>query len=422
MYTDPVRRHQGSLHAAVGGFARKWSQSYSWCIHTSSSRVASTCWPGDWLTSSRLPSNPPTAVHLPRRQRGRSAGAAGGMPPITSSSSPFPTPVGTFTGPRPYGTWHQCSRHACRENCLSYSDRGHRSVGHPSTPWPSAAAPRSGLLCHYPWQALPSSSSRRDMRIWGGRCARVRGWRLYLPGLWPCHGAHFDAPWRGRPSCSRGCGRYWTGCCSHHSMWKGLVLFTVDNCTVSQALVFVARCSWCARSTGGPSIVSASASSACSWPHCQTAVRPYQRQAKWSAVQNSTWPLSAVTRCPVMTQDSVQFSGDVCVGSGRANPDFLTGRRVTPLSGMPSTGPSNSSETKVSLSAFSTRPKASSMPGVIRYKNAHSCWSDFCSPEYSDCGCLQETWRGSPLTPPTLWSCLPTTPPSASLSPMYPPI
>ena len=36
-----------------GGWrAPKWSQSYSWRIHTSLSRTASTWWPGDWLSFS----------------------------------------------------------------------------------------------------------------------------------------------------------------------------------------------------------------------------------------------------------------------------------------------------------------------------------------------------------------------------------
>ena len=39
--------------------------------------------------------------------------------------------------------------------------------------------------------------------------------------------------------------------------------------------------------------------------------------------------------------------------------------------------------------------------GVTRCTNSHYCLSDFCSPAYADCGCLQETRRGSPLTPPT---------------------
>ena len=37
-------------------------------------------------------------------------------------------------------------------------------------------------------------------------------------------------------------------------------------------------------------------------------------------------------------------------------------------------------EMKASRSAFSTRPKASLMPGVTRCTNAHSCWSDLYSP------------------------------------------
>ena len=38
------------------------------------------------------------------------------------------------------------------------------------------------------------SSSRRNLIIWGGCHARVRGWRLCLPGLRPHHGTHCDAP------------------------------------------------------------------------------------------------------------------------------------------------------------------------------------------------------------------------------------
>ena len=35
-----------------------------------------------------------------------------------------------------------------------------------------------------------------------------------------------------------------------------------------------------------------------------TAALPSRRQAAWYAVWNGTWPLSADTRCPVMTQDA----------------------------------------------------------------------------------------------------------------------
>ena len=65
---------------------------------------------------------------------GRSAGAAGGMPPGTSASSPFPPPVGTSPGTLSYVTSHHCSQHACREQCLSRSARGHGSAGHISVP------------------------------------------------------------------------------------------------------------------------------------------------------------------------------------------------------------------------------------------------------------------------------------------------
>ena len=82
-----------------GWHTPKWSQSYSWHIHTYLSRINSTWWPGDWLTSSGLTLPPPPAVHPPRRQRGRNAGAAGGMPPGTSASSPFPPPSGTSLVP-----------------------------------------------------------------------------------------------------------------------------------------------------------------------------------------------------------------------------------------------------------------------------------------------------------------------------------
>ena len=112
-----------------GGWrAPKWSQFYSWCIRTSLSRIASTWWPGDWLTFSGLPSPPPPAVHPLRRQRGRSAVAAGGMPPDTPASSPFPPRAGTSMGPFSCATGRRCSRPACREHCLSLAARSHGSV------------------------------------------------------------------------------------------------------------------------------------------------------------------------------------------------------------------------------------------------------------------------------------------------------
>ena len=80
-----------------------------------------------------------------------------------------------------------------------------------------------------------------------------------------------------------------------------------------------------------------------------------------------------------MTEDAIQFSGAVWEGSGRANPVYLTGRRVTPRSGTPLPSPSNNADTKVSFSAIYTGMKALPIPGVTCCTNAHSCWSDFCS-------------------------------------------
>ena len=73
-------------------------------------------------------------VHPPKRQRGRSAVAAGGMPPGKSTSSLFPPPVGISTVLLSYVTCHQCSGNTCREHCPSHSTRGHGSVGRPSAP------------------------------------------------------------------------------------------------------------------------------------------------------------------------------------------------------------------------------------------------------------------------------------------------
>ena len=93
----------------------------------------------------------------------------------------------------------------------------------------------------------------------------------------------------------------------------------------------------------------------------------------------------------MLTQDTAQFSRSITVGSGRANPACFTGRRVIPCSGTPSPRPSNRAGTKVSQIDFSTGTKASPMPRLTRCTNYHSCWSDLCSPEYVDCGCLRET-------------------------------
>ena len=159
---------------------------------------------------------------------------------------------------------------------------------------------------------------------------------------------------------------------SCHSYAPSSVPFNLDGCTVRQELVFVARYSHCAPWNASPEMVAIRASSA-RWALCfLTAVRPSWMQAKLSAVRKSTWPLSAATRCPLMTQESVQFSGDVSVRSVRASSECFVDRRVPPLPGSPSPNPLNRSGKKVSRSVFLTGPKASTMPRLTRYTNAHS--------------------------------------------------
>ena len=151
-------------------------------------------------------------------------------------------------------------------------------------------------------------------------------------------------------------------------------------CTISHAPVFMACYSQQAPWTGGAAKVSARASSASRLIRLRTAVLPSQSQAEWSAVRNSSWPLSAVMRCPVMKQDDVMLSGSVFVRSGRASPAYVIGRRVTSLPGVTSHRPWKRSDMRVYCSACSTRPKAYPMPGVTHCMNAHSCWNALCSP------------------------------------------
>ena len=154
----------------------------------------------------------------------------------------------------------------------------------------------------------------------------------------------------------------------------------MDGCIVSHAPVFVARCSQRTPWTGGGAKVSTRASSSISTLRFRTNVLPFHGQAEWSAFRNSSWPLSAATRCPVMTQDTVQFLGAVFFGSGRANPAYFTSRRVTPLPGVPSPSPWKRAGKKDYRNSCFTGPKASPMPGATRCTNAHSFWSDFFSP------------------------------------------
>ena len=79
---------------------------------------------------------------------------------------------------------------------------------------------------------------------------------------------------------------------SRHSCALSSVPLPVEGCTVSQVLIFVARCGWRACKTGAPYSTAVRDSSARLLPLFLTTVRPSQRQPKWSAVKNSTWPLS----------------------------------------------------------------------------------------------------------------------------------
>ena len=112
--------------------------------------------------------------------------------------------------------------------------------------------------------------------------------------------------------------------------------FIVDGCTVIQAPFFVARHSQHAPWTGAPAMVGARASSVRCALRFRTTFRCSWRQDGWSAVRNYTWLLRAATRCPVITQDAVQFSGAISVGYERASPACFTVRRVNHLSSAPS--------------------------------------------------------------------------------------
>ena len=136
----------------------------------------------------------------------------------------------------------------------------------------------------------------------------------------------------------------------------------MDGCTVSHASVFVTRRSRRANWNWPPAKVFVRYSSTSRTPQFCTSILTSRRQAQWSAIRNSSWPLRAATRCPVMTHEAVQFSRAVFVGSGRSGPACFTGRRVTLLPGVPSPRPWNRAGMKVSRSACYTGPKAPLMP------------------------------------------------------------
>ena len=65
-----------------------------------------------------------------------------------------------------------------------------------------------------------------------------------------------------------------------------------------------------------------------------------------------------------MTQDAVQFSGAVFIGSDRASTDCFNGRHVNPLPDVTSHSTWKRASKKVLRSTSSIGPKASPMPGV----------------------------------------------------------
>ena len=109
-------------------------------------------------------------------------------------------------------------------------------------------------------------------------------------------------------------------------------------------------------------------------------IYPPFRSAAWSTVMNYSRPLSAATRCHVITQDAGQLSGAVNVRSRRAGPACFIDRQVNPRHGIPYTTNWKRDGMHDSRSAFLTSPKASAMSGEIHCTNVHSYWSDFCSP------------------------------------------
>ena len=74
----------------------------------------------------------------------------------------------------------------------------------------------------------------------------------------------------------------------------------------------------------------------------------------WSPIWNSIGPWSASTRCNVMTDEAIKCSEVDILGSWMDRPACLTGRRVTPLTGVLSTAPQKRAENKDHWIASST--------------------------------------------------------------------
>ena len=97
------------------------------------------------------------------KQRKRSDGVVGGMPPSTSYSSNDPPSADTFLMSSSNEIWHMCSLYAYRENYQSHFSICHGLRGHPSIPWPLELAWLLWLLWLWTWEDFPLASSRRNL-------------------------------------------------------------------------------------------------------------------------------------------------------------------------------------------------------------------------------------------------------------------
>ena len=156
------------------------------------------------------------------QQRGRSVCATGGMSPGTCAPLLSPPPANTSLEASPNGTWNLCSRRACHEHFQSHYAIVHGSEGLTSVSWPLAAARCPSRLCLWTWPDFPLASSWRNLQRWGGHRSHEREWMLFRSGLQPYPGFRYDAPWKGRPSYNRGCGRLRIWCWIRHSNGGGL--------------------------------------------------------------------------------------------------------------------------------------------------------------------------------------------------------
>ena len=88
------------------------------------------------------------------QQRGIIVCSSGGMTPGACAYLISPPPANTSLEALLNVTWHNCSKRACRDNCMYHYARGHWALFLTSVLWPMAVA-------HCTGQNLPSSESRK---------------------------------------------------------------------------------------------------------------------------------------------------------------------------------------------------------------------------------------------------------------------